>query len=301
MYQHKYLSSQEKEDFINLYKNNIKNNIIMKNFLENKIYVLIYPAIIIGLSILTMVTHINFPFMILSFFMGIVTIQLTFIFSHLWAHSLMLEYSLWNINNMEKDVGQIPSVMFFAFYHHHHTKEDDWYGDISIRNNNGALSTAFSHWESFSLFTTNYPVNGTIMKLFLVYNLYFFPFLSPFFLGYELGVILLPISHDWVHEKNATRYGIYYLLQLLEMIGVFATNADHIRHHIYSHDTIYQGFTSSGIYSKRFDTIVDDIWNYFYHKYNTTQYKMYSALWYLMTFVLCGTLTISTFVLKYIV
>ena len=81
-----------------------------------------------------------------------------------------------------------------------------------------------------------------------------------YLLGYELGAFLLPISHDWVHLRSSPQYGVYYILKTLEMIGIFATREDHKSHHNYEHRTVYQGFTSSGLYSKTFDKYINRLW-----------------------------------------
>ncbi len=218
----------------------------------------------------------------------------------MWAHSLMLEYGLWNVDQMPKSIGQIPSVMFYAFYHHHHTKEDDWMAEIlSYGTKAGAFANAVSHWESFSLFTLEYPIPGIFAKLFVLLNLFYYPAaVAPFFLGYEIGVILLPVSHDWVHERKAASFGIYYLIRPLETIGLFATRADHRNHHDHTCRTVYQGFTSSGLYSARFDKILDDFWNYTFDKCVEMKYPLHKVLWYVMVGILCGTLCVFTSVLK---
>lgn len=297
MYRHRNLSDKEKADFEELYLESANHNPLVRKFLQNKLYTAVFPIIIAGLLLLSYQMHFNKIFTVIAVVMGLVSIQLNFVVSHMWAHALMLEYDLWNRENMLKHVGEIPFVLFYAFYHHHHTDEDDWSHVVSTNNFHGAFATAFAHWESFSLFTMRYPLNES-MRWFVISSLYWHPYLAPFFLGYEIGVILLPISHDWVHKKNAQKFGIYYILKALEMIGIFAKPSDHAKHHKYTHPTVYQGFTSSGLYSARFDAFLDNIWNYFFYHCHRTKSKLHSILWYLMIATTCGTLLVSTVILR---
>lgn len=291
---HRDLTLEEKGNFQALFDDNISHNTIMKKYFENKIYTLIFPTIIGSLLALTFYTYRSLSYVLFAFILGICSIQINFIFAHMWAHSLMLEYDAWNIKNMSKIFGQIPSVLFYAFYHHHHhTKMDDW---MPLQ----AFDTAFSHWESFSLFAQTYPF-GTITKMYIGLNLlYNYVAMAPFILGYEIGVILLPLSHDWVHEKKSKKFYIHWLLAPLELIGIFATKEDHIRHHNYNHRTIYQGFTSSGLYSARFDAILDKFWDFIYDQTSHTKYQMCNWLWYVYVIVLCLTLSIPTLLLTMI-
>lgn len=300
-YVHRNLNDQERKDFVELFWHTVKNKPIMKHVILQKYqYALIYPLILLTLIALEIKMYNDIVVLGLGIIFGIMAIQINFIFSHMWAHALMLEYDLWNINNMNREIGTIPSVMFYAFYHHHHTKADNWAKDIlSFYSSVGEMATAISHWESFSLFTLDFPVNEVIMRLFVIFTLVSFPqIFLPFYIGYEIGVILLPISHDWVHDRNSCKVGIlYYILKPLEYIGIFATRKDHIRHHIYNHPTVYQGFTSSGLYSKTFDGFIDLIWNKTYHYCNRTGKKMHQVMWYPMVAVLCCVLTIFPIIL----
>jgi hypothetical protein len=199
---------------------------------------------------------------------------------------------------MTHNIGQLPIVMYYAFYHHHHTKTDHWLHDTLKYDK---VQTLYAHWNSFSLFTCHYPINGILIKLFILYNMcYYFDKTIAFFLGYEIGVFLLPISHDWVHERRCGVFGVHYLLKPLEKLGVFATKQDHYTHHKYDHPCVYQNFTSSGIYLKPFDKIIDKLWNVFYDYSNKYKIPLHKLMWYPMIMSLFCTVIVSTTFLIYI-
>jgi hypothetical protein len=178
-------------------------------------------------------------------------------------------------------IGTLSSVMFYAFYHHRHEPNDDWNkNELSFGSLPGAIGTAVSHWESFSLLTASF-VSKILILMYLIRSIKLF---APFFLGYEIGVILLPIEHDWVHYRKSCSIGTpaYYLFQCLEFIGIFATKEDHLRHHKHDHSTVYQGFTSSGLYSKHLDKLADTLWNYLFDKANKNERPLYESMRYVM-------------------
>lgn len=294
-YKHRYLTDDEKEKFRDLFRHNTENNPLMKRIFENKWYISVYPGIITFLLTLSILYSKSWLHSFIAFILGLVSIQLNFIASHVWAHSLMLEYPLWNIENMTKYVGQLPIVMFFAFYHHHHKHDDEWMSSTFSSKEIGANPmTAIAHWNSFSLFTMDYPIRTIFMHIFLWINLYLCcSEMVVYFLGYEIGVFLLPISHDWVHKRVSASYGIYYLLKPLEILGIFATKQDHKRHHQYDSSTVYQGFTSSGLYSKKLDDYVDIIWNNAFYTSVALKVPPYRILWWFMSLTFISTLTIS--------
>jgi hypothetical protein len=268
----------------------------MKRIFSNKFYALIYPFIIVGLFILSLWCHKGVIHTILSIGLGLLSIQLNFIASHVWAHALMLEYHLWNINKMIKSAGQIPSVVFFAFYHHHTSPSDNWMSETFSGKDLGPNSmTAIAHWNSFSSFTMDFPFS---VRLPMFICLCVFPSETMvYFLAYEIGVFLLPISHDWVHKRCAAKYGLYYLLNILEIIGLFASKSDHERHHNHDHPAVYQGFTSSGLYSSTLDRHVDAIWNFAYDIANQYKIPMYKTLRWFMSITIFSTMSFSILVL----
>ena len=83
---------------------------------------------------------------------------------------------------------------------------------------------------------------------------------APYLLGYEIGVFFLPIAHDWVHLKTVGK--MKYILYPLEKLGFIANKKDHHRHHNYSNETVYQSFSSSGLYLHKLDNVFDKLWNF---------------------------------------
>lgn len=231
-YSHRYLTINEKYKFIELFNDNADKNYLIKIFFKYHLVAILYPFIILSLLYLTISNSVNILNDVVVFVLGLITIQIKFCFAHMWAHSLMLEYDLWSVKTMPQIFGQISFVIFYAFYHHHHEKDDDWMPRLLKHSEfTDSFATAFTHWESFSLFTQTYPINHLIIKSYVFYNLYTNPISIPFFLGHEVGVILLPIAHDWVHFRLSNKFGSYYLLKPLEWLGIFATKEDHKRHH----------------------------------------------------------------------
>src|SRR5579864_6862546 len=102
MYRHRELSSEEKAGFEALYLESANHNYLVRKFLQNKLYTLVFPIIVGGLLILTYQMHFNVIFTVIAMAMGLVSIQLNFVSSHMWAHALMLEYDLWNPEGMLK-------------------------------------------------------------------------------------------------------------------------------------------------------------------------------------------------------
>lgn len=293
-YKHKVLSLDERDDFLNLYLDTLNKNMMMKLLDANKFFALTYPLILIVLTYLTVSYSVSNLIVVVGFMLGFLAIQLNFITAHTWAHALMLEYPMWKISEMTSKIGQLPIVMYYAFYHHHHTKTDIWGHNILKYDK---VETLYSHWNSFSLFTCHYPINNVLMQLFLAYNLYFhFGYVLSFILGYEFGVFLLPISHDWVHERRCGDFGAYYLLRPLEYIGVFAAKHDHHTHHKYDHATVYQNFTSSGIYSKLFDKMLDKMWNKMFAYSVEHKVPLHNLMWYPMF----GSMFLTVYCLPYV-
>ncbi len=300
-YEHRQLSLTERDEFRKLFERRVRFDFLLYNMLNDKAYSIIYPIAIITLTMLTMLTIIQNKsiFLLICYFcFGLISTQLLFSTAHIWAHSLMLEYSLWDIKTMKSKIGNVPIVIFAAFYHHHSSKYDDWMNKLSYHNDIGSFIIAMCHWHSFSLLTMNYPMPGFLVKVLTFLYLVYCPHVAaPYFLGYEIGVFLLPISHDWVHKRNISEYYMGNIFSVLETIGLFATKDDHKRHHIHTHTTIYQGFTSSGLYSSYLDSLFDKVWDYFFNASLKYNYPMYEYTWWLMTSALCVTLIIPLLIM----
>ena len=75
-------------------------------------------------------------------------------------------------------------------------------------------------------------------------------------------MLLLPLAHGWQHIAHS-RYGrgLTLLLSGCERLGLIATRADHRPHHVKGHATVYQSFSSSGIFSRQLDILMDRVWD----------------------------------------
>ena len=288
---HRDLTEYERIDFKLATKHNIENNYFMSLIKKNRYYALLFPIINILLLTLSILSQQSILLSILGLVLGLLSIQTVFVTTHMWAHGLMLEYDAWKVCHPR--MKGLPSVVFYAFYHHHHSKADNWFPELSYYVDDNLIME--SHWESFSLFTSNFPISRWINIPSIMYMLFYYPSITaPYLFGYELGVILLPISHDWVHLKKSNAFGMYYIFKPLEMLGLFASVKDHKKHHNYTHETIYQSFSSSGIYTAFFDRYIDNIWNNIMKGCN--KQKPFDKLWkYVMMVtpsVIIGSLTL---------
>lgn len=227
---------------------------------KNKAYVGIFILNIILYSSMSVYFYRSLWESILFSCLGFLSIQLIFIVSHIWAHATMLEYKMWEDGSISDVITNIPSVLVFAFYHHHEFMVGI-YEKIKFKND-GDFVTAFSHFETFSLLTTNSPIDSKFIYFYKILCLMVTPTTSsPFILWYEIGVILLPLSHGWAHQRKGCKWGIQYVFGFLEKVGIFAGTSAHHSHHIYDNNTIYKDFSSSGLYSKRVDKFFNKLWN----------------------------------------
>ena len=270
---HRDLTPEERIKLVLLLECNANRNPFMKEYFQNRNLAILYPIILVTLFMASVKISTGVFSFVLLFFSGIISIQINFIFQHIYAHALMLYYDRWapNVHSMQ----DIPIVLFYAFYHHHHSKDDNWAPHLSYYNATGARDVAVSHWNSFFISSTEFPFGRILPKIFLPIMIYYSPRYVIYLLGYELGAFLLPISHDWVHLRSSPQYGVYYVLKSLEVIGIFATKDDHKSHHKYDHRTVYQGFTSSGLYSKVFDDYVNKLWDSIYDYSMKSRTPMY--------------------------
>lgn len=263
-YKHLLLTEEEQDKFIELYKDNISKNFLVSLFLRYHWIAIIYPIIVSVLFYLTPLTFNN----ILLFLIGFMMITVKFGIAHMWAHSLMMEYDLWNVKKMPKIFGNISSVIFYAFDHHHRQNSSDlWMAEkLGHSQLTNTFATLFTHWESFSLFTQTYPFKY-FDKFLLSLILYYKPTTIAYILGHEVGVLFIPIAHDFCHFQYANKFGAKYLLKPLEYIGILANRQIHQTHHDHNHEYVYQSFFSSGIYCSWVDRLGDWIWNYIFRNY----------------------------------
>lgn len=206
-YKHRYLTLEEQSKFIELYKDNIGKNLFVSLFFKYHIITIIYPIIICILFYYSYYLNNNVLYKICLFILGFLAVTIKFGVAHMWAHSLMLEYDLWNINMMPKMFGQIASVIFYAFDHHHRKNNNDLWMAQQLEHSEltNTFATLFTHWESFSLFTQIYPFKY-LDKLLLIYILYYNPSTIHYILGHEVGVLFIPIAHDFCHFQYANKF-----------------------------------------------------------------------------------------------
>jgi len=284
---HRWLSEGEKDKFSNNFGEHIKTTSCRRTKQLTHFFLFLFFVTLL-LSIIEVVLHIQestgyFMIHTAGFIYGILAIQLHFIFSHMWVHALMFEYDLWFSKDlMDKEFGidrLLPPVMWDAFYHHHAEHTDIKWLENRNKDNTyytGPFATLISHWESYFLFTMSFPYgfkSNTILWFILTfYSQYRLDIFAGFLLGYQIGVILLPINHSWVHSKISISpdESPYYLcilykilehfLRALEWIGIIATSKDHKSHHDYDSPGVYKNFTSSGLYSRILNEYIDKLW-----------------------------------------
>src|SRR3972149_5348594 len=107
-YNNRPLTIEEQNEFKDLYHDNLNNNKLAKQIMTHRVYAFIYPCNIILLLTIVFSLYRSIISNTIAFIAGLLSNQLIFIISHIWAHSLMLDYSLWNIRTMSRKMGQIP-------------------------------------------------------------------------------------------------------------------------------------------------------------------------------------------------
>ncbi|AYV84272.1 MAG: hypothetical protein Hyperionvirus21_6 [Hyperionvirus sp.] len=110
---------------------------------------------------------------------------------------------------------------------------------------------------------------------------YFCPQTALYFYGYELGALILPIAHGWQHISHTlVPPPVRVLFFIFEFIGIVANKDDHGRHHVHTTPTVYQAFTSSGIFNAKLDHFVDILWDMAYNEAarNPSQTKPYDII-----------------------
>jgi hypothetical protein len=108
----------------------------------------------------------------------------------------------------------------------------------------------------------------------LIYILYYNSLTIHYILGHEVGVLFIPIAHDFCHFQYANKFGAQYILKPLEYIGILANRQIHKTHHQHDHKNVYQSFFSSGIYFNVIDKLADKVWNYIYDNHGNEKYKV---------------------------
>ncbi len=196
--EHRDLTIKERKDFINLYhmvEANDKPTQLIKRF---PLILSIFPLSYLVYLIVGIINQKSLIVTSLGIIFGLATLQMLFILTHMWGHSLMFLYEAWKPNN--PITSNLSTVTFYAFYHHHHTKTDDWAPELSYYNSEGSRRIVQSHWVSYSLLC------AFEFKLIIpmIISIWYLPsIMAPYIFGYEIGTFLLPFAHDWVHMKNS--------------------------------------------------------------------------------------------------
>ena len=272
-FKHHILTTEERVNFVKIYEQVEKNHPVYTFIKKSKYLMYLWLLYIIIIQLLAVWYYFkmskfelyNFGSAYWHFFkilLGIFAFQLFFIISHMTAHALFLEY---DNHDVQSDKMPNEPVYYFAFYHHHHTETDDWapflgynpkYNSyVSLLDNVGIRNVTFAHWYSYTMMV--YPRLYIALGIVLLY-----PPMCFYLIGYELGVILLPLAHGWQHIPNHNFSSVTrYVFGFLEYVGVLAKKHDHSKHHVHNSPTVYQDFSSSGLYLKRLDDCFNKLWN----------------------------------------
>ena len=200
----------------------------------------------------------------------VVAFQLYFVFHHMRAYALFLNdvrvSPLTSGKNIDSDES-LPdpwgfgpdnaqqwapcTLVYFVAFMHHHTFERP----ADVRTITSA------HWYSFSLFNLDHPlcVLGGIFGLAAVN-----PAAAIVAATWEICALLLPIAHGYQHHAREEIGVLYPAVDLLVRLRVLAGKREHLRHHNHGHETVYQGFESSGLNIMPFGFVFDDWWNKLY-------------------------------------
>lgn len=257
---HRNLNNAERELFVGTYRDVEKNDLVFRFIRQSDKTMFVW-----FISILAFVTYsfiktielYQIAYFLMVSALGIIALQIIFVATHMEAHSLFLEYEQHVPGNI-----RLPNwvVYYYAFYHHHHTMGDNWAPFLSYHNPQGARNVAAAHWASFSMLTSR-------RILIVIAFGYMFPPSLAYFAGYEIGCLLLPFAHKWQHippEKHDIISRI--LFTFLEKIGLLANHDDHEAHHKHNHPTVYQDFSSSGLYAKWIDPLLNKSWDWAFYE-----------------------------------
>jgi hypothetical protein len=284
---HEEMTPQRRNDFIAAFRHAEAGDLAFR-FTQTAAGVKLWPAVVAAVCLCALWLRppaetsaaIDHLLSTLACVCGVLALQLWFVASHTAAHAFMLEYDQHAPGSARLHsfrISQLP-IYFFAFYHHHHTWDDDWapflsYNDATrsrIWDHAGTRGVIASHWVDYShlpyLLPDGHvlPIPATLLAvagyaLLVVRARYF----APFLVGYELAVLLLPLAHGWQHIPHS-RYGPWLaaLLGAIESLGLIANRVDHQPHHVHTGDTVYQSFSSSGLYARWVDVWMDRQWDY---------------------------------------
>lgn len=276
IFRHKYLNEEEQKNFIEKYREIERSKPIFNFVRRSRFNMWLWLMYIISFCAFAQWRNININIYlnIVVFIFGIISLQIVFVATHIGGHALFLEYENHvpdsriysgvntSVNSEGSKSDRLPKyeVYYYAFYHHHHTKLNNWAPFLSYYNQAGANNIAVAHWTSFSML-------ADIRILLVMILSYISPLTLIYYSGYEVGVIILPFAHRWQHiDKSEQNILIKSIFCLLELFGIVANKADHVKHHIHNGPTVYQDFSSSGIYTKYIDKLINRFWDTMYYK-----------------------------------
>ncbi|KAL0490009.1 hypothetical protein AKO1_006703 [Acrasis kona] len=253
------LDQEQQKEFKRIVQRSEQNAPAFGFMSRNKTTMILWVMLVMTFGIFSIYLcydHVNLPSLVAAILLiasGMVALQLLFVSSHTASHAMFLEYENIKLDN-ERWSEQHP-IFYYAFYHHHHSFKNNWFPELSYHNPKGTINVVAAHWDGYSLLAKKERI--MIVLFFMLLN----PICGLFFFGYELGALLLPYAHLWQHISHSRMAVFEYILRICEKCGLIANGADHHRHHNHNHDTVYQDFSSSGIYMKHIDDWINYLWD----------------------------------------
>lgn len=287
--EHHELNETEKKNFERLYYQIESDYPIFNLMKQNLATMIAWILYVLGFMIFFIVIGVNeISFYsctkyIALFCLGVFALQIIFVAAHVKSHALFLEYDKHCLDvTKDNDVLTQQPIYFYAFYHHHHSITNDWMPELSYCSNKnqfvldheGTRNITASHWHGFSMLSSK----NILIVVFLVMIC---PNLVFYFFGYEIGVFILPFAHGWQHIPKKNFRKLQTLFSTLEYFGLLANKHDHNNHHKHDSPTVYQDFSSSGLYAKRIDKLINTFWDQIYNKNE----KPHDEMKYYVTFV----------------
>jgi hypothetical protein len=201
--------------------------------------------------------------------LGVFALQVIFIAAHFESHALFFDYEDHVPGSRLVDR---TTVYFAAFLHHHMSMRQPWFPRFAYSNSEGYNNIAIAHWVSFSVLFGPLVWLPAALALLNSKTLWFF-------LGYEIGAYLLPYAHGFQHAA-AEKMGAFPLLLMRTLcaLGLVASPEAHRRHHDNRHRTVYQDFSSSGLYLRALDDVVNKAWDAFYFEAERRACNLYDLV-----------------------
>jgi hypothetical protein len=248
----KIAKEKRKTDFMKLFRSNFENNLFMVYLFQNPIRILFFPFVTIMLLIKSTMTDETALHSLCMLLLGILCIKINSIISHMWAHAVVSEDDLWN-ETMDKVLGPIPISFFYAFQNQKYDgKKDLIYkalDDIIPPPND--ISTQFAEIVSHSFFAQSVIIDPLLMVSYLLINLLFNSSSISFFLGYEIGVFILPCLHIETHYSTKP------------------------------HSSQRESFVTDDLYCSYLNNLLRKIWTYLFDNYSNVKYQLVITLRYI--------------------